>query len=237
MSSIIIVEDDKRLAGLVGEFLQRAGYQTLHYASAEEMLEHCCDPEKSFSGIILDVMLPGIDGVQLTKLIRANDTSLPAQTPIILLTARGDIDDRIIGLEAGASDYLPKPFDPRELLLRVGNMLTAAPLDVAIMDYGHVRIETNTGWIWKSGQRIHLTERDREIILKLIAADGAAVPRNELGDMTWEAALNSRAIDVHINRLRRLIEQDPANPKIIRTHRNIGYSMAKPMHNFLNTQM
>ncbi|HCY48460.1 MAG TPA: DNA-binding response regulator [Alphaproteobacteria bacterium] len=220
--SLLVIDDDQRLGQLLQEFLGREGYRVLTANSAEMALEI----DVKVDGLVLDVMMPGMTGIELTKMVRDNKTVFAPQIPIILLTARSEVDDRIVGLQAGASDYLPKPFDPRELLLRIANILPAQIM--ADLVYGGVTISPNTGEVMRDGVRLELSEREHSMMAKLAQAQGEPVSRDILGEVSWEAALNSRAVDVQINRLRRQVEIDPANPRIILTRRNRGYCLAKP---------
>lgn len=220
--TLLVIDDDQRLGQLLKEFLGRDGYQVLHADSAEAAL----NMGSMVDGLVLDVMMPGMSGIELTERVRDGQTNFPSEIPIILLTARSEVEDRVAGLQAGASDYLPKPFDPRELLLRISNIMPAKIM--ADIKFGNIIITPSTGDVVRDGVKLDLSEREKSMLAKLAQAQGAPVSRDILGEISWEAALNSRAVDVQINRLRRQVELDPSSPRIILTRRNRGYCLAKP---------
>jgi Response regulators consisting of a CheY-like receiver domain and a winged-helix DNA-binding domain len=220
--TLLVIDDDQRLGQLLKEFLGRDGYQVLTADNAEAGMSI----NTKVDGIVLDVMMPGMSGIELTELIRDGQTNFSPQIPIILLTARSEVEDRVAGLQAGASDYLPKPFDPRELLLRISNIMPAKIM--ADLKFGSITISPSTGDVVRDGVKLDLSEREKSMLAKLAQAQGAPVSRDILGEVSWEAALNSRAVDVQINRLRRQVELDPSSPRIILTRRNRGYCLAKP---------
>jgi Response regulators consisting of a CheY-like receiver domain and a winged-helix DNA-binding domain len=207
--TLLVIDDDQRLGQLLKEFLGRDGYQVLTADNAEAGMSI----NTKVDGIVLDVMMPGMSGIELTELIRDGQTNFSPQIPIILLTARSEVEDRVAGLQAGASDYLPKPFDPRELLLRISNIMPAKIM--ADLKFGSITISPSTGDVVRDGVKLDLSEREKSMLAKLAQAQGAPVSRDILGEVSWEAALNSRAVDVQINRLRRQVELDPSSPRII----------------------
>jgi two-component system, OmpR family, phosphate regulon response regulator OmpR len=179
-----------------------------------------------FDALVLDVMMPGETGFEYARSIR--ETS---QVPILMLTARADASDRVTGLEIGADDYLPKPFEPRELLLRLGNILKrAVALPGAVnadvpeaIHFGPFSYRFDRGELRRGEEVVRITEREREILTILGSATGDNVHRDALAGNG--AAANERTVDVQINRLRRKIEDDPANPMFLQTVRGIGYRL------------
>jgi two-component system phosphate regulon response regulator OmpR len=176
----------------------------------------------SFDLLILDVMMPGESGFDLARSIREN-----SDVPILMLTARSETENRIRGLELGADDYLPKPFEPRELSLRVANILkraqTIESVAAANVRFADFVFHIDRRELRQGDDVIHLTDREREMLTVLAENSGETVPRLALAGTG--AAANERAVDVQINRLRRKIERDPANPLMIQTVRGIGYRL------------
>lgn len=226
-SHILVVDDDARIRSLLQKFLARNGFLVTaarDAAHARALLEGL-----EFDLIVLDVMMPGEDGLSLTTSLRATMT-----TPILLLTARGEADDRIKGLEAGADDYLPKPFEPRELLLRINAILRrvpAAPTKAEppkTIHLGDYRYDLSRGELWRGKELIRLTST--EALLMRIFAQRAHEPVSrielveELGGGVAEA--QERAVDVQITRLRRKLEADPKAPRYLQTVRGAGYMLA-----------
>ena len=174
-----------------------------------------------FDLLILDVMMPGETGFDLARFIRTSSS-----VPIVMLTARHEAESRIEGLQIGADDYVAKPFEPRELVLRIGNILKrATPLPVARMEsiaFGPYVYHLDRGELRRGEENIHLTDREREMLRILAEARGETVPRSAL---TGNGTVNERAVDVQINRLRRKIERDPANPLFLQAVRGVGYRL------------
>ncbi|WP_424933849.1 response regulator [Amaricoccus macauensis] len=226
-SHILVVDDDARIRTLLQKFLARSGFLVTparDAAHARVLLEGL-----EFDLIVLDVMMPGEDGLSLTTSLRATMT-----TPILLLTARGEADDRIKGLEAGADDYLPKPFEPRELLLRINAILRRVPAvptkaePPKTIHLGDYRYDLSRGELWRGKELIRLTST--EALLMRIFAQRAHEPVSrielveELGGGVAEA--QERAVDVQITRLRRKLEADPKAPRYLQTVRGAGYMLA-----------
>ncbi|MGE0753463.1 MAG: response regulator [Variibacter sp.] len=217
---LLVVDDDRRIRDLLSRYLVGEGFRVTTADSAKQARAKL--DGMSFDLLILDVMMPGESGFDLAKSIR--DTS---DVPILMLTARSETDSRIRGLELGADDYVPKPFEPRELSLRVANILKRAQT-VETVAAESVRFAE---FVFHLGRRelrqgeevVHLTDREREMLAVLATSPGETVPRMELAGSG--AAANERAVDVQINRLRRKIERDPANPLMIQTVRGIGYRL------------
>jgi two-component system phosphate regulon response regulator OmpR len=224
---VLVVDDDARLRALLQKFLSRSGFMVTaarDAAHARRLLEGL-----DFDLIVLDVMMPGEDGLTLTASLRETMT-----TPILLLTARGDADDRILGFEAGADDYLPKPFEPRELLLRITAILRRVPQPEPkaeppkTLQLGEVRYDLSRGELWRGRDLIRLTATESMLMRLLAARPHEPVSRQELvedlGGGVAEA--QERAIDVQMTRLRRKIEDDPRAPRYLQTVRGSGYMLA-----------
>ncbi|GGC80359.1 response regulator [Chelatococcus reniformis] len=219
---VLVVDDDRRLRDLLARFLGDNGYRVTVAADAAE-----ADTKLSnvmFDVLVLDVMMPGENGFDFAVRLRRDK-----EVPILMLTARTEPADRVQGLETGVEDYLSKPFEPRELLLRLGNILrrsaerTATPADVEQVRFGPFLFRLDRGELRKDGDILRLTDREREILVILSARRGDNVPRDVLAGQG--AAANERTVDVQINRLRRKIEVDPANPAYLQTVRGIGYRL------------
>ena len=219
---ILIVDDDTRIRTLLTEFLCQHGYRVTSAATAEEARRKIAGIE--FDLLVLDVMMPGESGVSLARNLRKDDS----QVPILMLTARSDTEQRIEGLEAGADDYLPKPFDPRELLLRVGNIVRrgapAAQPKIEQIVFGPFTFVIGRRELKRNGELVHLTDREQEIMVRFAENAGDTIPRHEM--FAEGAGIGERTIDVQINRLRRKIEADPANPRYLQTVRGIGYRLS-----------
>jgi two-component system, OmpR family, phosphate regulon response regulator OmpR len=218
---LLVVDDDTRIRDLLHRFLTEKGFRVSVAADAAEARRKL--EGLSFDLLVLDVMMPGESGLSLTQSL-----SDEKKVPIILLTARSEADSRIAGLEAGADDYLAKPFDPRELVLRINNILKRntnpdAPKIEQIM-FGPYTFSLLRKELRKGAEVIRLTDREQEIMLLFAGRAGDTIPRHELvGD---DADVGERTIDVQINRLRRKIEDDPANPVWLQTVRGIGYRLS-----------
>ncbi|MGO4571335.1 response regulator [Microvirga sp. 2TAF3] len=221
---ILVVDDDRRLRDLLARFLTENGYRITTAASAAEARAKA--ENFVFDALVLDVMMPGETGFDYARSLRQ-----VSQIPILMLTARADAADRVTGLEIGADDYLPKPFEPRELLLRLGNILKrATPAEgngngdvLDIVYFGPFSFRFDRGELRRGEDIVRLTEREREILTILGSRAGDNVPREELAGNGMAA--NERTVDVQINRLRRKIEIDPANPILLQTVRGIGYRL------------
>jgi two-component system phosphate regulon response regulator OmpR len=221
---VLVVDDDRRLRDLLARFLGENGYRVTTAASAAEARAKA--ESILFDAMVLDVMMPGETGFDYARRVR--ETS---RVPILMLTARADAADRITGLEIGADDYLPKPFDPRELILRLGNILRRAEPREAVppeaapdaVRFGPFSFRFDRGELRREEDVVRITEREREILTILGARAGGNVPREDLSG--GGNAANERTVDVQINRLRRKIEIDPANPVFLQTVRGIGYRL------------
>jgi len=216
---ILLVDDDRRIRDLLSRFLAGEGYRVTTAMSA-------ADARAKLNGLhfdllILDVMMPGETGFELSRFIRQSST-----VPIVMLTARHEAEARIEGLQIGADDYVAKPFEPRELALRIGNILkrTARPPMEALeqVAFGPYVYHLSRGELRQGEEIVHLTDREREMLRILAETPGETVPR---GALTGNGTVNERAVDVQINRLRRKIEHDPASPLYLQAVRGIGYRL------------
>jgi two-component system phosphate regulon response regulator OmpR len=218
---LLLVDDDRRIRDLLSRFLCGEGYRVTTAMSAGDARAKLLGLH--FDLLILDIMMPGETGFDLARFIRASSS-----VPIIMLTARHEAESRIEGLQIGADDYVAKPFEPRELILRIGNILKrATPLPVARMEsvaFGPYVYHLDRGELRLGDDVIHLTDRERDMLRVLAAAPGETVPRGALTG-GGGATVNERAVDVQINRLRRKIERDPANPLFLQAVRGIGYRL------------
>ncbi|NVO22188.1 response regulator [Donghicola sp. C2-DW-16] len=224
---ILIVDDDERIRGLLQKFLARNGFLVTTARDAAHARRILAGLD--FDLIVMDVMMPGEDGVSFTRSLR--DTRM---TPILLLTAKGETEDRIAGLEAGADDYLPKPFEPKELLLRMNAILRRMPEPVEtdaapkLLQLGPIRYDIDRGEMWQGDAPIRLTATEAQLMRIFAAQPGEALTRTklveELGRDKGQA--QERAVDVQITRLRRKLEEDPKQPRYLQTVRGAGYMLA-----------
>lgn len=218
---LLVVDDDTRIRTLLSQFLQERGYRVTvasNAAEARRILESL-----DFDLLVLDVMMPGENGVELTSSLRKTH-----DIPILMLTALSETDARISGLEAGADDYLSKPFDPRELLLRINNILKrGAPIVLTAheqVSFGPFTFHISRRELKRGSDIVRLTEREQDIMTLFAERPGETVPRHEL--VRNESEIGERTIDVQINRLRRKVEIDPSNPLYLQTVRGIGYRLS-----------
>lgn len=224
---LLIVDDDERIRGLLQKFLMRNGFWVTAARDAQHARRILSGLE--FDMIVLDVMMPGEDGISFTRSLRET-----IMTPILLLTAKSETDDRIAGLEAGADDYLGKPFEPKELLLRINAILRRVPAvssaDSApkFLTLGPIRYDVERGEMWQGSDLVRLTATESQLMRIFSACPGEAVSRvklvEDLGRDRGQA--QERAVDVQITRLRRKIEQDPKQPRYLQTVRGSGYMLA-----------
>jgi len=220
---VLVVDDDERLRELLERYLTRENCIVITAHDAEDAMQKL--KLFSFDVAILDVMMPGEDGISLAKRIRKTYRQLP----FIMLTALGEVDDKIQGLEAGADDYLSKPFEPKELMLRLQAILRRTMTDVASASHQDIclgdyvfdveREELNNA---KTGERVSLTETEKRLLSCLAKVPGEVVTREELAG-TEDISASDRSIDVQVTRLRRKLEQDPKNPRYLHTIRGQGY--------------
>ena len=224
---LLVVDDDERIRGLLQKFLIRGGFLVSVARDAAQARRLLAGLE--FDLIVLDVMMPGEDGIALTRDLRQHMT-----TPILLLTAKGETGNRIEGLEAGADDYLVKPFEPKELLLRINAILRRVPQVRAaeagpkVLHLGTVRYDVDRGELWNGAEIVRLTATEAALMRIFAAQAGIPVSRERLvGDLGRdESQAQERAVDVQITRLRRKIEADPKQPRYLQTVRGEGYMLA-----------
>ena len=215
-SHILIVDDDNRIRELIKEYLEEKNFIVSTANDAEEASEKI--KLVDFEIIVLDIMMPGESGLALTKKLRKN-----ISTPIILLTAKGEVDDRIIGLESGADDYLVKPFSPKELLLRINNILKKTKEEILEekIKIGENLLNLKKMMIEKNGKTIKLNETEKKLLEKMIFSKGKTFSREEIGKIINIS--KERSVDVMITRLRQKLEYDPKNPQYLQTVRGSGY--------------
>jgi two-component system phosphate regulon response regulator OmpR len=221
---ILLIEDDLRLAGMLEEYLGKAGFHVVRaQTGARGLAVHASE---AVDAIVLDLMLPDMDGLEICRNIR-----IRSDTPILMLTARGDSTDRVVGLEMGADDYLPKPFEPRELLARLRAILRrgrgGAKSD--ILRFGRIEIDRGSREVRLDGAQRALTSYQFALLLALAEHAGRVMSREALMDLVKGEALEAfdRSIDVHVSRIRAAIEDDPKKPRRIITVRGAGYVFAK----------
>lgn len=217
---ILVVDDDRRIRELLKSYLAENGFRVTVADSAEAARRHM--QGLAFDLMVLDIMMPGENGIALTRALREG----AADVPILMLSARSDTGDRIAGLAAGSDDYLAKPFEPRELLLRIRNLLRrAAPAEEIESDvrFGGFTFNLPRGELRRGGEAVRLTSREKELLRLLARRPGQPVARSELA--APGAADGARSIDVQINRLRRKIESDPATPVYLQTIHGSGYAL------------
>jgi two-component system, OmpR family, phosphate regulon response regulator OmpR len=235
-SQLLMIEDDARLAQMVGEYLGQSGLQVTHRADGKSGLAQLQGPDAGPLPdlVILDLMLPDMDGLEVCRRIRSLQGSA-AQVPVLMLTAKGDPMDRIIGLELGADDYLPKPFEPRELLARIRAILRrrtdgggAAPA-TQVLRFGTLEIDRDARTVTVAGQAADLTSYQFDLLVALAERAGRVLTRDQIMEAVRGRELEAfdRSIDVHMGRIRAAIEADAKNPRRILTVRGVGYVFAK----------
>ncbi|MEM7749829.1 MAG: response regulator transcription factor [Pseudomonadota bacterium] len=214
----LVVDDDQRIRDLLSRYLMNNGFRVT--PASDAAAARAAMKGLSFDVIVLDVMMPGETGLQLANSLKAD-----SDIPICMLTAQSDPSARIQGLEAGVDDYLPKPFEPRELLLRLRNILRRSPItaggDCGEIKMGDLVFHCDRGELRRGEETLKLTERERDLLKLFAQRPGSPIPRHEL--FNDDATGSERAIDVQINRLRRKIEADPSNPVYLQTVRGKGY--------------
>jgi two-component system phosphate regulon response regulator OmpR len=227
---ILVIDDDTRLRNLLGKFLEENGFEATLAKDTDEAKSFLSN--QKFDLLIVDVMLPKENGIEFTHNFRLSLNS----TPVIMLTARGEQDDRIKGLEVGADDYMPKPFEPKELLLRINNILRRTQNNIyniveekidnqAHIFFGDFSFNLHQLRLKKLEEFIHITESEAKILKILAENQGNAIARNNLSEML--GGVDERSIDVSITRLRKKIEVNPKQPHYLQTIRNFGYILRK----------
>jgi len=221
---ILLIEDDARLAEMVSSYLGEAGFSVTHAATGNAGIGLAT--RNGFDALILDLMLPDIDGLEVCRRVRAR-----AGTPILMLTARGDAMDRVVGLEIGADDYLPKPFEPRELLARLKAILRRQGRDEPreMLRFGRLQIDPDALEVRLDGEPRALTSHQFALLLVLARHAGRVMSRDAIMDLLKHERLEAfdRSIDVHISRIRAAIEDNPKKPRRVITVRGAGYVFAK----------
>ncbi len=229
---LLIIDDDQRLADMLITYLALHGMQAEHAGTAEAGLRRLRSSAVSapYAAVVLDLMLPDADGLEVCRAIR----SLPSAVsgiPIVMLTAKGDPMDRVVGLELGADDYLPKPFEPRELIARLRAVLRRPqlPTTQSVMRFGNLEIDRAARSARVDGETAELTSRQFDLLVAMAECAGRVLSREQLMDAVAgdTSDATDRAIDVHIGRLRAAIERDPKHPRHIVTVRGVGYSFAR----------
>jgi DNA-binding response OmpR family regulator len=228
---LLMIEDDARLANMVSEYLNQSGYVVAHAGDAQSGLAALQEGTPHL--VILDLMLPDMDGLEVCRRIRALPGALAA-TPVLMLTAKGDPMDRIIGLEMGADDYLPKPFEPRELLARIRAVLRrhgegAATSTNNTMRFGTLEIDRDARIVQVAGEACELTSYQFDLLVALAERAGRVLTRDQIMEAVRGRELDAfdRSIDVHMGRIRAAIEVDAKIPKRILTVRGVGYVFAR----------
>jgi DNA-binding response OmpR family regulator len=221
MSTVLVVDDEPIVRDVVVRYLSRDGYETREAATGDEaraILE-----AENLQLVVLDVMLPGTDGLELCRWIRSR-----SELPVIMLTARGDEADRIIGLELGADDYVTKPFSPRELAVRVRNVLRRScesPAETERAVFGEFEVDSAAREVRRDGERLKLTAKEFDLLWFLLSHPRRVFSREQLMDGVWgyTNALDTGTVTVHIRRLREKIEEDPSRPRFLETVWGVGY--------------
>ena len=227
---LLMIEDDARLARMVADYLGQSGFAVSQAADGLHGLAAVQAGAPDL--VILDLMLPDMDGLEVCRRIRALPGAL-ARTPVLMLTAKGDPMDRIIGLEIGADDYLPKPFEPRELLARIRAVLRrhvdGPPAEHPVLRFGSLEIDQDARTVAVSGQACELTSYQFDLLLALAERAGRVLSRDQIMEAVRGRELDAfdRSIDVHMGRIRAAIELDVKNPKRILTVRGVGYVFAR----------
>ena len=224
MATVLVVDDEPIVRDVVVRYLEREGYATLEAGDgndARRLVER-----EAPDLVVLDVMLPGADGLELCRWIRSR-----SELPVIMLTARGEEADRIVGLELGADDYVTKPFSPRELAARVRTVLRrsrAGSLSTERLSFGDVELDAHTREVRKGGSEVRLTAKEFDLLWFLASHPRRVFGRDQLMSRVWgyEAALDTGTVTVHVRRIREKIEDDPSEPRHLQTVWGVGYRVA-----------
>lgn len=227
---LLLIEDDLRLAQMVGDYLRQADFDNVHAGDGQSGLARMLEGDIDL--VVLDLMLPDMDGLQVCQRIRSMPGPL-GQVPVLMLTAKGDPMDRIIGLELGADDYLPKPFEPRELLARIKAILRRKTREVTQtsqpLQFGSLDIDRDARRVSVKGSVCDLTSYQFDLLVALAERAGRVLTRDQIMEAVRGRELEAfdRSIDVHMGRIRAAIEADPKAPRRILTVRGVGYVFAK----------
>ena len=220
---VLLIDDDARLAELLGGYLTPQGVTMVHAGGGQAGLAQL--QSGGFDAVVLDVMMPGMDGLTVLRKLREAGIRIP----VLMLTARGDEADRVVGLELGADDYIAKPFSPRELLARLRAVLRRAQPDAVSekLSAAGITVDTGSREAWVDGEPVELTGLEIDLLTALLRRAGRVVPRGALMDLAGrgDVTVGERAVDVHISRLRKKLGDDP--PNRIRTVRGVGYVLAR----------
>ncbi len=224
MKKMLVVDDEPDIVELVTYNLKKEGFDVSSAFDGEDALAKI--RKEKFDFIILDLMLPGIQGMEICRIMRSDPQM--KNIPIIMLTAKGEEIDKILGLEMGADDYMTKPFSPRELLARIKTVMrrtSEKTADETVVRIGKLAINKETYTVTKDDKPLELSSTEFRLLLYLVEKRGKVFNRDQLLDAVWkdEAFVEPRTVDVHIRRLRTQIEDDPANPRYVKTKRGIGY--------------
>lgn len=227
MKRLLMIDDDEKLVSLMREYLEPHGFQVAAVHDGLQGVEAALSTEPAL--VILDLMLPGIDGLEVCRRVRQ-----ASQVPILMLTARGDETDRIVGLEIGADDYLPKPFNARELLARIRAILRRSEggeesSSQSILEAGAIAVDHGARTVTVGGRPVELTTAEFDVLYALAVNAGRVLSRDQLLEKIhgegWAAY--DRSVDVHISRIRQKIEDDPKKPALLKTVRGVGYQLVK----------
>jgi two-component system, OmpR family, phosphate regulon response regulator OmpR len=228
MNKLLLIDDDARLRTMVGDYLRGHGFEVDSAGTLADGRQRLS--MGSYDALLLDLMLPDGDGLDFTRELRGSPRT--RRLPLLMLTARGEPMDRIVGLELGADDYLPKPFEPRELLARVKALLRrSAPDadDADVLRFGRLEIDLGAREARLDGQRCDLTGHQFDLLVVLAQSPGRVLSRDQIMDALKGHPMEAfdRSIDVHVSRIRALIEEDAKNPKRVLTVRGVGYVFAR----------
>jgi two-component system, OmpR family, phosphate regulon response regulator OmpR len=228
MNKLLLIDDDARLRTMVGDYLRGHGFEVESAGTLADGRQRLS--LGTYDALLLDLMLPDGDGLDFTRELRGEPRT--RRLPLLMLTARGEPMDRIVGLELGADDYLPKPFEPRELLARVKALLRrSAPDadDADVLRFGRLEIDLGAREARLDGQRCDLTGHQFDLLVVLAQSPGRVLSRDQIMDALKGHPMEAfdRSIDVHVSRIRALIEEDPKNPKRVLTVRGVGYVFAR----------
>jgi two-component system alkaline phosphatase synthesis response regulator PhoP len=221
---LLLVEDEPALVMTLTDRLQAEGYEVESSPDGDSAL--ACAVQRPFDLILLDVMLPGLSGFEVCRRLRQSGI----QTPILMLTARGQVADRVAGLQLGADDYLVKPFDMAELVARLQALLRRAAIPGAspVHEFGSIRVDLRSAEVSRCGELVVLSAREFELLRYLLEHRGALISREQLLQDVWgyQPALSTRTVDVHMAWLRQKLEDNPKNPRYLLTVRGLGYKFA-----------
>ncbi|WP_323711036.1 response regulator transcription factor [Mammaliicoccus lentus] len=231
---VLVVDDEQSIVTLLKYNIEQAGYQVIVAYDGVQALEKVNEEKPDL--VVLDVMLPEMDGIEVCKTIRSDKN----QVPILMLTAKDDEFDRVLGLELGADDYMTKPFSPREVVARVKAILRrVSQIETSQLDedediiLGSIRIRPDYFEVYRNDELLELTPKEFELLLYLIERQGRVITREHMLNSVWnyEFAGDSRIVDVHISHLRDKLEENPKQPQFIKTVRGLGYKLERPKNN------